>query len=53
MFICRASKSGAADSWPSSDDDDELDLSPKVSVVLCIKTVLNNVILIENIVILG
>ncbi|RXN22884.1 ankyrin repeat domain-containing 26-like protein [Labeo rohita] len=24
-----ASKSGAADSWPSSDDDDELDLSPK------------------------
>ncbi|XP_058623747.1 ankyrin repeat domain-containing protein 26 isoform X6 [Onychostoma macrolepis] len=27
--ISRASKSGAADSWPSSDDDDELDLSPK------------------------
>uniref|UniRef100_A0A9J8AT29 CCDC144C-like coiled-coil domain-containing protein n=1 Tax=Cyprinus carpio carpio TaxID=630221 RepID=A0A9J8AT29_CYPCA len=26
--ISRASKSGAADSWPSSDDDDELDLSP-------------------------
>ncbi len=30
FFICRASKSGAADSWPSSDDDEELDLSPKV-----------------------
>ncbi|XP_067235689.1 ankyrin repeat domain-containing protein 26 isoform X8 [Chanodichthys erythropterus] len=27
--ISRVSKSGAADSWPSSDDDDELDLSPK------------------------
>ncbi|XDV53466.1 hypothetical protein PO909_021956 [Leuciscus waleckii] len=27
--ISRASKSGAADSWPSSDDDDELDLRPK------------------------
>ncbi|XP_062848878.1 ankyrin repeat domain-containing protein 26 isoform X2 [Trichomycterus rosablanca] len=27
--ISRASRSGAADSWPSSDDDDELDLSPK------------------------
>ncbi|XP_073798581.1 ankyrin repeat domain-containing protein 26 isoform X16 [Danio rerio] len=27
--ISRASKSGAADSWPSSDEDEELDLSPK------------------------
>ncbi|XP_063052762.1 ankyrin repeat domain-containing protein 26 isoform X2 [Engraulis encrasicolus] len=27
--ISRASKSGPADSWPSSDDDDDLDLSPK------------------------
>ncbi|XP_059392524.1 ankyrin repeat domain-containing protein 26 [Carassius carassius] len=27
--ISRASKSGDADSWPSSDDDDELDLSQK------------------------
>ncbi|XP_051548643.1 ankyrin repeat domain-containing protein 26-like isoform X2 [Myxocyprinus asiaticus] len=27
--ISRASKSGAADSWPSSEEDDELDLSPK------------------------
>ncbi|XP_056307637.1 ankyrin repeat domain-containing protein 26 [Danio aesculapii] len=27
--ISRASKSGAADSWPSSDEDDELDMSPK------------------------
>ncbi|TRY97025.1 hypothetical protein DNTS_001441 [Danionella cerebrum] len=27
--ISRASKSGAADSWPSSDDDDDMDLSPK------------------------
>ncbi|KAK1789752.1 hypothetical protein P4O66_015654 [Electrophorus voltai] len=28
--ISRASKSGPADSWPSTDEDDELDLSPKV-----------------------
>ncbi|XP_076122991.1 ankyrin repeat domain-containing protein 26 isoform X2 [Alosa pseudoharengus] len=27
--ISRASKSGPADSWPSSDEDDALDLSPK------------------------
>ncbi|XP_049330498.1 ankyrin repeat domain-containing protein 26 isoform X4 [Astyanax mexicanus] len=27
--ISRASKSGPADSWPSTDEDDELDLSPK------------------------
>ncbi|XP_051978837.1 ankyrin repeat domain-containing protein 26 [Xyrauchen texanus] len=27
--ISRASKSGVADSWPSSEEDDELDLSPK------------------------
>ncbi|XP_072528004.1 ankyrin repeat domain-containing protein 26 isoform X5 [Salminus brasiliensis] len=27
--ISRASRSGPADSWPSTDEDDELDLSPK------------------------
>ncbi|XP_066524584.1 ankyrin repeat domain-containing protein 26 [Hoplias malabaricus] len=27
--VSRASKSGPADSWPSTDEDDELDLSPK------------------------
>ncbi|KAG9280893.1 ankyrin repeat domain-containing protein 26-like [Astyanax mexicanus] len=27
--ISRASKTGPADSWPSTDEDDELDLSPK------------------------
>ncbi|XP_076863224.1 LOW QUALITY PROTEIN: ankyrin repeat domain-containing protein 26 [Brachyhypopomus gauderio] len=27
--ISRASKSGPVDSWPSTDDDDELDLNPK------------------------
>ncbi|XP_028813694.1 ankyrin repeat domain-containing protein 26 isoform X3 [Denticeps clupeoides] len=39
--ISRASKSGPADSWPSSDEDNELDLNPKKPQKVNLKTLLN------------
>ncbi|KAL6474420.1 hypothetical protein MHYP_G00179810 [Metynnis hypsauchen] len=39
--ISRASRSGPADSWPSTDEDDELDLSPKKPQKVNLKKLMN------------